>query len=745
LDPLPVCVGSVIDIPFFSVGVFNPNNAYVCQLSEPDGTFSATPLIVGSSPDPSTYDPVLLPPPPSPGNVSGIIPDTEPGCNYYLRVVSTSPSVVGTVWGPFCIQRCDVTTNEMQDISFCITECSADPSGESEVILLNTNTNNQTVTYAPGNTFTTQLLSSMDFSQIGPDGILGEVIATQDDFLTITIPCLEDALAAGIPTGMNYLRVLATNPSDPNNAVSTLIRVTIGVESSIPITISSYDFTISGWPEEDTLCAPASILLDFAPYDPADNSTYMWSCSGINGGAAFESPNGPTSNILLVTANMPSILDFYVQRTNYGCESPWSPIHSVVVSGPPLVFITGPPQICLGDTVSYQVPLTGSTYYAWSNTALSADIAFQDTSNNVLNIAFSSTGNYTLDLNVLNLCGAGSDSHTVTVVDLPEANAGPDMTICSGDEAILSLATGTSFNYSWASDAGNINNANNAAVIPSADTEYYGTVTTNLGCTDTDTVLVMLAFPDPPVNYSDSICPGGDNTIILEADSTGTYDWSTGSTDYYAEITDTGTYYLSVQTLFSTCPHFANFYITPTEPNPPVMLTDSVCPGGSEYIRLQADAPGVYEWNTGQTLPYINVNDPGVYIVTISGSNAPCPRTLHFTITPDTCIVIPPDTIPYEEIWAWVPNSFTLNNDGLNEVFGPVFSNPTLVRDYRFIIYDRWGNSVFSSSDPYEKWTGSFQNGLHYSADGIYNWQLFFRGEFEVNSKSSKGIVIVSR
>jgi len=574
---------------------------------------------------------------------------------------------------------------------------------------------------------------------------MGEVTSTSDDFLTVTIPCLEDALAAGIPTGMNYLRVIATSPSDPGNAVSTLIRITIGVESTVPITIQSYNYALPGFPLADTLCAPASILLDFAPYDPADNSTYLWSCSGINGGAAFESPNGATSNLLLVTAQNPVVLDFNVQRTNYGCVSDWSPTHTVVVSGPPLVFITGPTQICLGDTVPYQVPFTGSTYYSWSNDAIASDIAYQDTSNNVLNIAFANTGSYTLDLNVLNQCGAGSDSHTITVVEPPVANAGDDITICEGEEATLHLAASPSLSYSWSSPSGLISNTNDPAVIPIAETEYYGTVTSNLGCTDTDTLVVRLEIPDAPLIYTDSICPGGENTIILESDSTGAYNWSTGSTDYYAEVHDTGTYYLNVETLFSICPHYVEYQITAAQPNAPIMLTDSVCPGGSEYLRLQADAAGRYEWNTGQVNSYIFVNQPGIYMLDIYGYDAPCARTLHFTITPDTCIIVPPDTIPYEEIWAWIPNSFTANQDDINEVFGPVFSNVDLVRDYRFNIYDRWGNLVFSSIDPLEKWTGSFQGGTHFLADGIYNWQLFFRGAFEVNAKSTSGTVILWR
>lgn len=740
LDPLPVCVGSVIDIPFYSTGIYAANNAYVCQLSLPDGTFSATPLVVGTSPDASTYDPTIVP---LPGSVSGIIPDTEPGCNYYLRIISSNPSVIGTVWGPFCIQRCDVTTNNMQDITFCISECASDPTGQSQDIFLDVNTNGQTLTYGAGNMFTTQLFSSQGFAQIGADGILGSVASTGDTPLTITVPCLETAVAMGIPTGISYLRVIATEPSDPSNAVSTLIRINIGVESSVPLTLSSYNY--ADFTPTDTLCAPASIYLNFSPYDPMDGSTYMWSCSGINGGVPFESPNGPGSNVLLVTSNAPNVLNFMVQRTNYGCTSPWSPTQTVVVTGPPVVFITGATQICLGDTVAYQVPFIGNTYYSWTTDAFPTELAFQDTSNNVLNLAFSAAGSYTLSLNVLNQCGASSDDFTLNVLEPPVADAGPDADICIGESTTLQLTAAGSPQYQWASDSGNLGNGNNVSVSPSIDSDYYGTVTTNIGCTDTDTMRVIVHNPDTPVVYTDSICPGGDNAIILESDSTGTYIWSTGSTDYYTTVNDTGQYALTVEILNAICPHYVVYEIEPAQPNAPTLLSDSVCPGGSEYIVLRANMTGRYEWNSGQVNAAIYVNYPGTYILNIYANDAPCPHTQIFTITPDSCIIIPPDTIPYEELLAWVPNAFTANDDDINEVFAPVFSNIALVRDYRFVVFDRWGTIAFESHDPTEKWTGSFQKNGYYVADGVYTWLLYFRGAYEVNAKSTSGIVHITR
>jgi hypothetical protein len=680
---------------------------------------------------------------PFPGSVSGIIPNTEPGCNYYLRIVSTNPSVIGTVWGPFCIQQCDITTNETQDISFCITECANDPDGESQNIVLDINTNNQTVNYAANNVFTTQLFSSQTFMQIGSDGILGEIQANEDAILEINVPCLEDAIALGIPIGMNYLRVVASNPSDPTNTVSSLIRITVGSITTVPQIITSYDY--ADFSVADTLCAPASILLLFNPYDPSDGSTYEWSCSGINNGAPFESPDGANSNVLLVTANAPTILDFSVQRTNNGCVGAWNPVHSVVVAGPPVVFIQGPSPICLGDTNSYEVPFIGSTYYSWTNDALPEEVAFQDTSNNVLNIAFDAAGSYTLNLNVLNQCGANDDEFTITVVESPIADAGSDIDICEGEEALLDLATQNLLTYSWADANGTIANANSTSVIPTADTEYYGTVSSNVGCVDTDTVLVIINYPNPAAQFVDSICTGGLSTIRLEAFITGQYEWSTGSTDYYAPISDTGMYYLSVDVPNEICPQLGEYYVLPASPPAPIVYTDSVCPGGTQFIQLQSDISGQSIWSTGQVNPNILVNDTGFYSVNIYALDAPCPRTLHFFVEPDTCLFEDSGEYIFEPLFAWVPNSFSANTDKINDVFGPVFSNVDLVRDYRFVIYDRWGTLVFESTDPNERWTGEYRSGDHYITDGVYSWLLFFRGRDEINSQSTSGKVSVTR
>ncbi|MFM7104534.1 MAG: gliding motility-associated C-terminal domain-containing protein [Flavobacteriales bacterium] len=737
---ISVCVGSVIDVAFNSTGSFNPNNNYILQLSEPDGTFSVSPPVVGSSPDPNTYDPMIVP---SPGSVGGLVPDTEPGCNYFLRIISTSPSAIGTIYGPFCIEQCDITTNDQQDLSFCITECSNDPDGSSAILTIDINTNGQNVTYNPGNIFTTQLLSSQNFSQIGPDGIFGEVTATSDTQLEIVIPCIEEFTALGLSPGMNYLRIKATNPSDPNNNLGTLIHLTVGFQSVVPIDITSYDY--SDFTVDDTLCAPASVYVDFSPYDPNDNSTYEWTCNAINNGNPFVSPNGADVNFILITANQPNLLVISVQRTNYGCVGPMSPEHTVVVAGPPVVNITGDPTICIGDTIQYNVGYISSTYYAWNVGANPNEIMFLDTSGNVLNVAFADAGTYPLNINVLNECGAANDSYNVNVSGPPTANAGADQSICTGETTTLNLNTFNQFTYNWSDDNGSIGNTSSVNVSPQDDQEYYGILISNIGCRDTDTVAITIVYPDLPQVYYDSICPGGLNSIRLEADMSGDYLWSTGSTDAYAWVQDTGIYTLAIDVLNLVCPHFAEFHILEAQPDPPYSEQALVCLNRYQPIRLEPEWPGQCVWSTGQTYSSIFVSDTGLYSVNIYSAGVPCPISVEYTVTGDSCAFEEAEEYIFEPLYAWVPNTFTANNDNYNEVFGPVFSDPELVVDYNFTIYDRWGTMVFNTTDPYAKWTGGYRDGEYYIQDGFYQWILNFRGKYETNAQSTTGFVLIIR
>ncbi len=738
LDTNAVCIGSAIDIPFYSTGIFNGANDYICELSDPDGTFPNNPEEVGSIDDNENYDPLLGD---LPGSVSGQIPVVEPGCNYYIRIISTNPDVIGSVWGPFCIAECDLTTNNNEDLYFCVNTCADDPDGENELIDIEVNTWDGAASYGPGNIFNTQLLSSMDFSQIGSDGILGSVAATGTTQLNLHIPCKDSLPDYGIPLGMNYMRIVATESSTPENALGSLIRVTIGAYSDEPQIITSYSYP--NFIPQTSFCVGETVALLFEPYDYFANSTYMWTCNGINGGNPFVSPSGANSNSLYVIVGGAGTLNFSVQETNYGCVSPWTPPMSITVLGNPNVNIQGPTTVCLQDTVNFSVNFYPDTYYSWSTNAPLSSIAYQDTSNNEMNIAFTEVGNYTFDVGVLNLCGSGDDDISINVIEGPDASASPDTTlICIDENTLLTAATGANYSFEWtelgATDV--LGTTSSVSVSPTEATEYLLEVTGTSNCVAYDTVFVDVVFPAPSIELYDSLCPGGLIEIGLLAPIAGIYAWEDGGNGPIMMVNDVGTYLLSVSSPDSICPHEFEYNILPLVPDSAIMLLDSVCPGGQGLspITLVSDVVGEYYWSTGSQLPQINVNDTGIYILQIVMPDSLCPRTLQWIVVPDTCYAPP-------ELFFYVPNSYSPNGDEINDVFGPVFSDLSLISSYKMTIFDRWGEVVFQSDDPSKKWIGDFRTGEYFVHDGAYVWLIEYEQMFVADRIKEYGHVVMLR
>jgi len=77
--------------------------------------------------------------------------------------------------------------------------------------------------------------------------------------------------------------------------------------------------------------------------------------------------------------------------------------------------------------------------------------------------------------------------------------------------------------------------------------------------------------------------------------------------------------------------------------------------------------------------------------------------------------------VPCLETSAYIPNSFTPDNDGLNEEWFPVFTN---ARSVKTVIVNRWGDVVFESESLEPKWIGNMLGGEYYVPDGVYVYRI---------------------
>jgi gliding motility-associated-like protein len=90
-----------------------------------------------------------------------------------------------------------------------------------------------------------------------------------------------------------------------------------------------------------------------------------------------------------------------------------------------------------------------------------------------------------------------------------------------------------------------------------------------------------------------------------------------------------------------------------------------------------------------------------------------------------------------EEVIYYVPNTFTPNGDEHNNIFNPVFVCGYDPLEYRFEIYNRWGETVFTSLDAGAGWDGTY-NGLP-AKEGVFGWKLEYKSENTTEKKVLTG------
>ncbi len=75
-----------------------------------------------------------------------------------------------------------------------------------------------------------------------------------------------------------------------------------------------------------------------------------------------------------------------------------------------------------------------------------------------------------------------------------------------------------------------------------------------------------------------------------------------------------------------------------------------------------------------------------------------------------------------DQLIIYVPNAFTPDGDGLNEVFLPILTAGYKPGSYELNIYNRWGERIFSTKDENEGWDGTYRGNP--SQIGTYTYTI---------------------
>lgn len=80
------------------------------------------------------------------------------------------------------------------------------------------------------------------------------------------------------------------------------------------------------------------------------------------------------------------------------------------------------------------------------------------------------------------------------------------------------------------------------------------------------------------------------------------------------------------------------------------------------------------------------------------------------------------DVVIEDPFMVFTPTAITPDNDNLNEAFRPVITGKDRIKNYKLRVFDRWGNTVFESTDMNEYWNANNAKGDQYVVNGVYHW-----------------------
>ncbi len=89
---------------------------------------------------------------------------------------------------------------------------------------------------------------------------------------------------------------------------------------------------------------------------------------------------------------------------------------------------------------------------------------------------------------------------------------------------------------------------------------------------------------------------------------------------------------------------------------------------------------------------------------------------------------------------VFFPSAFTPNSDAVNPAFGPVGDIGSL-REYSLVVYNRYAEVVFSSTDPFKKWDGSFKGKAQDTQSFVWTAKYILQGK----PVQTKGTVLILR
>lgn len=440
-----------------------------------------------------------------------------------------------------------------------------------------------------------------------------------------------------------------------------------------------YSPVSAAWTSPGTVCendAPVNLQLLIT-----GSTGGTWSGGGVSG-STFD-PSGLSGNISVQ----------YMVGSNPCADTI---AHTIVVSEVANASISPAGPFCSADaSVLLSAATAGGT---WSGNGII------NSSTGSFSPAAAGAGSHVITYAISGACGDTATT-TILVNEVADATILTTGNICLTDGAVLLSASDTGGVWSGTG----ITDANAGVFDPSVSGTGTFWVSYEISgtCGDIDSVaLTVINQIDATISSAGPFCLNDSSVILVAANAGGIWtgngvtNASTGA--FNPDVAGVGQHVVTYS-IAGSCGNTDTQIIEVF--GIPAITTgaqNESCQGNNDGQAWIQIAGGLFPfsvlWSNALTTDSIGNLPPGSYQVLVSDAHG-CQN--HASVT------IAASDLPCFTPFVYVPNIFSPNDDGNNDVF---MVHGVGIASLKMNIYDRWGEKVFESNDLQQSWDGKYQN-----------------------------------
>ena len=427
---------------------------------------------------------------------------------------------------------------------------------------------------------------------------------------------------------------------------------------------------------------------------PSSGISYNWSGPGIVSG------NGTGT----ITVNQGGVYHVTVTNTANNCTATTSQAVTQNTTAPNVTASASGSLNCTTNTVQITTTVTPSSgiSYTWSGPGIVSG-------NGTGTITVNQGGTYTVQVqNTSNGCTSTETVNVAVDTNSPSVSlsASSQSISCTNGTVDISVSPASStYSYNW-SGSGTFSGQGTATISTTNSGTYQVVVTNTInGCSTTQNI--NIGFNNNlvlSITGNTAVCQG--SNINLNASGANTYTWTDGTNTYttsFVNIPATSSVTFVVTGSSGSCSNTQTIMVNVT---PSVNVNVSSIPNNSinigEQVQLNASGASSYTWTPITGLSCANCANPIAnpvvttdYCVTGISANGVC--------SDSACIRIYVDDRCPE---LFVPNVFSPNGDTKNDKL--CIKGTRCVKEFQIVIFNRWGEKVYESTDKDACWDGTY-------------------------------------